>query len=511
MRRTAKTVSLILFSALLLGGCSSIKQIRKDDLPNQQELIRKAEKLLPAEPSIVRLQIPKDAFMVREPKTVTNDRFVSISMHNVEIRDFMRALATSTSLNIVYDMPEKNPGTNGFSQGNSQSQGQTQTAQASSRSRMVSVSFNGKLSDLFKTLSDSTGYFFSYENGAIIMKERETFSVLVPNYPDLLKSVEANMVKLGAEGVGYDDISSSMSFKADYAGYQRLKEYLVNLRDNVSLVTMRIVLMNVRLNSGSSLGIDWSQLAVGYKSQNIQNLGFKQLAQSANNSSSSTSSSTSAATNTTPPTNLFAEGVGALFNTSGANLFMETSKFSLSALFSFMENFGKFNVMQNVFVETMSGKKGKIEIVTESPYVSEIGITALSNNSAATSATAKTTTAKAGVIMNITPYYNKKQQMLTIDLKVNVEGVNRYVTISAGSQLGSFMQPETTKKSVETFLRMKPEQVAIIGGMVYELNDDNVNGLPGDTYLTKNVVGKKEKEELVIIVKPTIIEFVSES
>lgn len=510
MIRTAKTISLILFSALLLSGCSSIKQIRKDDLPNQQELIRKVEKLLPAEPSIVRLQIPKDAFTVHEPKTVTNDRFISISMHNVEIRDFMRALAASTGLNIVYDMPEKNPGTNGSNQGGPQNQSQTQTDQVSSRSKMVSVSFNGKLSDLFKTLSASTGYFFSYDNGAIIMKERETFSVLVPNYPDLLKAVEINMVKLGAEGVGYDDISSSMSFRVDYAGYQRLKEYLVNLRDNVSLVTMRIVLMNVRLNSGSSMGIDWSQMAVGYQSQNIQNLGFKQLAQSASNSSSSTST-TGTTTNTTSPTNLFAEGVGALFNTSGANLFMESSKFSLSALFSFMENFGKFNVMQNVFVETMSGKKGKIEIVTESPYVSEIGITALSNNSAATSATAKTTTAKAGVIMNITPYYNKKQQMLTIDLKVNVEGVNRYITLSAGSQLGSFMQPETTKKSVETFLRMKPEQVAIIGGMVYELNDDNVNGLPGDTYLTKNVVGKKEKEELVIIVKPTIIEFVSES
>jgi len=248
-------------------------------------------------------------------------------------------------------------------------------------------------------------------------------------------------------------------------------------------------------------------MAAGYQSQNIQNLGFKGLAQQSTDTSSSGSTSTSIIN---PPTNLFKEGIGALFSSTGANLFMESSKFSLSALFSFMENFGKYNVMQNVFVETMSGKKGKIEIVTESPYVSEIGISSLSSSSGATAATAKTSTAKAGVIMDFTPYYNRKQQMLTINMKVNVEGVNRYITLSAGSQLGTFMQPETTKKSVETFLRMKPEQVAIIGGLVYEMNDDNVNGLPGDTYLTKNVVGKKEKEELVIIVKPTIIEFVPE-
>jgi hypothetical protein len=501
---------VLLFSILLLGGCSSIQQIRKDDLPDQQALISKAEKMFPTEPSIVRLQIPRNAFQVHEAKPVTNDRFVSISMHNVEIRDFMKALAASTGLNIIYDMPDRNAGAPSYNQATAQpGQPQQTVLQGASRPRMVSVSFNGRLSDLFKTLSDSTGYFFSFENGAIVMKERETFSVLVPNYPDLLKAIESNMVKLGAEAVGYDDLSSSMSFRTDYSGFQRMKEYLSNLKDNVSLVTMRIVLMNVRLTNGNSLGIDWSQMAVGYQSQNIQNLGFKKLAMLDNNNSSSNTGSTTTTTTSTP-TNLFAEGIGALFSSSGANLFMESSRFSLSALFSFMENFGKYNVMQNVFVETMSGKKGKIEVVTESPYVSEIGLASLSSSSGATAATAKTATAKAGVTMNITPYYNKKQQMLTIDLKVNVEGVNRYVTISAGSQLGSFMQPETTKKSVETFLRMKPEQVAIIGGLVYEMNDDNVNGLPTDTYLTKNVVGKKEKEELVIIVKPTIIEFVPE-
>ncbi|ACD94688.1 type II secretion system protein GspD [Trichlorobacter lovleyi] len=509
MIRIRTMLCVALFSTLLLGGCSSIQQIRKDDLPTQHELAKKAESMLPAEPSIVRLTIPKNAFQVHETKPFSNDRYVSISMHNVEIRDFMKALAASTGLNIVYDMPDKNSFAPAYSQTALQQGQQPAAIQGSARSRMVSVSFNGRLSDLFKTLSDSTGYFFTFENGAIVMKERETFSVLVPNYPDLLKTVEGNMVKLGAEGVGYDDLSSSMSFRADYAGYQRMKEYLDNLKNNVSLVTMRIVLMNVRLNNGNSLGIDWSQMAVGWQSQNIQNLGFKKLAK-LDDSSSSTGTTTGTTTTTTPATNLFEQGIGALFNTSGANLFMESSRFSLSALFSFMENFGKYNVMQNVFVETMSGKKGKIEIVTESPYVSEIGISSLSSTSGATAATAKTSTAKAGVIMDFTPYYNKKQQMLTINLKVNVEGVNRYVTISAGSQLGSFMQPETTKKSVETFLRMKPEQVAIIGGLVYEMNDDNVNGLPGDTYLTKNVTGKKEKEELVIVVKPTIIEFIPE-
>ena len=36
------------------------------------------------------------------------------------------------------------------------------------------------------------------------------------------------------------------------------------------------------------------------------------------------------------------------------------------------------------------------------------------------------------------------------------------------------------------------------------------NGLPTDTYLTKNVSANRVKEELVIVVKPTIIEFVPE-
>jgi type II secretory pathway component GspD/PulD (secretin) len=477
MIRTATAASLIFVATLVLGGCATIQDIRKDDLPTQKELAKKAEKMLSNEPSIVRLSIPKDAFQVHEPKTIASDRYVSVSMHNVEIRNLMKALAVSTNLNIVYNTSDKNA---------SAIAGATPTG-----NKMVSVSFKGKLSDLFKTLSDSTGYFFYYENGAIVIKERETFRALVPNYPDLLKTIEGNLAKLGAEGLGYDDLSSSLSFKADYAGYQRIKEYLAGMKDNISLVTMRIIVMNVRLTNKKSLGVDWSKMtAVGYQSQKFSTLGYNSITNSASQA--------------------FNEGVGTYFNSTGANLFYESAKFSLSTLISFMETFGKSNIMQNVFVETMSGKMGKIEVVTLTPYISAIGVTGLSGNSSLASSTASTSTAKAGVTMDYTPYYNKKQEMLTINLKVYVEGVNRMVSLSAGAQLGSFDQPETTKKSIETFLRMKPDQVAIIGGLVYEANDNEVNGLPTDTYVTKNVTGDKTKEELVIVVKPTIIEFVPE-
>ena len=54
---------------------------------------------------------------------------------------------------------------------------------------------------------------------------------------------------------------------------------------------------------------------------------------------------------------------------------------------------------------------------------------------------------------------------------------------------------------------MSPWQVAIIGGLVNEQTNYSSTGLPLDTTLTKSYGNTKNKEELVVVVKPSIIEF----
>ena len=129
--------------------------------------------------------------------------------------------------------------------------------------------------------------------------------------------------------------------------------------------------------------------------------------------------------------------------------------------------------------------------------------------STATSATqaVKTATAKSGVELSVVPYYNKKDGTLSLALKVTVSSVTQYMTLSAGNQLGTITQPETTLKAVSTYLRMTPAQVAVVGGLTIESVTDNAIGIPGDNYLSKTGRATKQKGELIIIVKPAIIEF----
>jgi type II secretory pathway component GspD/PulD (secretin) len=169
--------------------------------------------------------------------------------------------------------------------------------------------------------------------------------------------------------------------------------------------------------------------------------------------------------------------------------------------------------VQNIFIETLSGKTGKIDVSTETPYIKNVAISpvlvgATTGTTTTTLSQTQSDVAKTGVVLEITPHYNAKAKTLGVNLDAGVYGVTRFINLSAG-QLGILTQPEVTKKQVKTYLRMTVDQVAVVGGLTYDKDADNIAGLPGDTYLTKTKQTVTEREELVIVVKPTVVEFVS--
>jgi type II secretory pathway component GspD/PulD (secretin) len=126
---------------------------------------------------------------------------------------------------------------------------------------------------------------------------------------------------------------------------------------------------------------------------------------------------------------------------------------------------------------------------------------------ATTIAQAQADVAKTGVVLEITPHYNAMARTLGVDIDAGVYGVTRFIDLSAGL-LGILTQPEVAKKQVSTYLRMAVGQIAVIGGLTHNRDANTIAGLPIDTYLTKTRQTITEREELVIVVKPTIVEFV---
>lgn len=525
-----KRVSVLLLS-LLLSACAVDSKMRvPSTIPETLELTQQAEGIFKNSPAIVKVNMPGKAFILDLPELAIPEhldkKLPHVTFFDSDIQSILYSIAhQQMKINFIYEAP-RNPQVTvntkrSFDRsytpvgvtGNSSTTDQVATK--NDRQKFISVSYAGKLSGFLKVLAESSGYFFTYDSvsGSIIVKETETFNFVIPNYTSyqkekssggknfsLQEEIENSLKNLGATDISYDTFTSSLSFTSDANGFKRVKAYLQSLRDNAALVTMQVLLLEVNLTNNKNTGIDWSKLVIGYGSQAQNPFGVA----ASNQSSNSTSTGSSTTSNVLTP---LSAGAAAVFTGTGAELFVEAKDFSLGMLFNFLEQYGHYSISQNIRIESMSGTKGKFKVLTETPYVSEVQFTALSQQSTTATAGFKSAVAKSGVEIEVIPYYNKAEGSLSMALTVNVSGVTQMITLQAGQQLGTITQPETTIKSLEDFLRMSPGHIAIIGGLTYEKLNNTSAGLPGETLMTKTYQNSLTKNELVLVVKPTIYEF----
>lgn len=517
---------LAIFAVFGISGCATNIQNLQTTADHEDKRAA-AEQTFTGEPSIVKVPVARNAFIVDEPSAPEMKRLISVSFHNTPMRNAIRSIAREIGVGVIFDTEIKDtetetknnktrysnttttqgPDSGKKSKKNSKKKNTNNSDSGSDEeddygeflNRNLTLDFRGRVGDLFTNLSEYTGYYFTLKKGTLIIKEYETFRVAIPNYPELLKEIQANFEGQGAEDISYDELTSNLSYTADYSTNERIKETLVSLRNNMALITMRVLAMNVRLNNEANRGIDWTRLNFGHKNQKQSPFGPFQ------DSETTTDTTTDPAAAAT--TALYNSGLAAVGSGTGINLYYEAARFSLSGFLNIIDTYGKSSIIQNVNLQTLSGKPGKLEAISEVPYISQVGVSSLSNNTSSTQATAETATAKSGVTMEILPRWSREEGTLTVSLKIDVLGVTRFLQLSAGN-LGVFTQPETTKNSISTTLRLTPYQVGVIGGLIFDKTGGTATGLPGDNYLSKSFNGTKEKEELVVLVKPTVYEFV---
>lgn len=488
-----KRILCVALLPVLLAGCLGAS---RDALtrPDQVEAAALAE-LAPDTPDIVQVPVPANAFKIAsQPLPAGANPQVDVEFNNVRLEEILVSVTRGASLNLIYES----------------------TGKGELKDARLSLIYKGDLHGFLRMVSKLSGAFFSYEDDALVVKKYETFSFVLPTYPkwvdevggggssdssddsddsdddsDLATGIMPNLKQLGATELGYDRLTSTMTFRADYQAYQRISRYLDALGENAALVMMRIVLLNVKTSEEHNYGIDWTKLALGMKDQKGWTTG--------------TGEST-----TVGASDSFTRGLSVAMGEKGAALIMDGARFTFSGFLNAIERYGSYSVMQNAFVQTLSGMPAVFKVTTATPYIKSVGIASLSQNSGATQATAETEDATTGVELNVLPHYSKSLGTLGVDLNVQVSDVTRFLDLSAGN-LGTLQQPERTTKEIKTFIRMTPHQIAVIGGLSRSRGDDAVAGLPGNTYLNKGKSQASEREQLVIVVRPLIVEFVPEA
>lgn len=205
-----------------------------------------------------------------------------------------------------------------------------------------------------------------------------------------------------------------------------------------------------------------------------------------------------------------ANAAGALFGFA-----FQTNNFA--ALISLLEQQGTVHVLSSPRVAAVNNQKAVLKIGTDEFFVT--GVTTTTNTSTTGNTVTPSVTLQpffSGVVLDVTPQIDEKGNIL---LHVH-PSVSQVTTITKGIDLGSagsltLPLAASSTSELDSIVRGQDGQVVAVGGLMRQAATDDTSQLPGAgkvpvlgaLFRNKNKVS--QKRELVVLIKPTIVDSAS--
>jgi MSHA biogenesis protein MshL len=205
-----------------------------------------------------------------------------------------------------------------------------------------------------------------------------------------------------------------------------------------------------------------------------------------------------------------ANAAGALFGFA-----FQTNNFA--ALISLLEQQGTVHVLSSPRVAAVNNQKAVLKIGTDEFFVT--GVTTTTNTSTTGNTVTPSVTLQpffSGVVLDVTPQIDEKGNIL---LHVH-PSVSQVRTVTKGIDLGSagsltLPLAASSTSELDSIVRGQDGQVVAVGGLMRQAANDDASGLPGAgkvpvlgaLFRNKNRVA--QKRELVVLIKPTIVDSAS--
>ena len=379
--------------------------------------------------------------------------------------------------------------------------------------RLVTVmNLSGPLPRVVDKICGAAKVFCRFHDDAIELAEKETFVVSAPpiatkgsstggtSSSSTTNSMTDAITQLAGTKVQVDDTAGNLIYTVDYEGEQRVKRYLEQLRTGRPLVVLQLYIWEVTLNKENGTGINWSQF-------NLSNIGpgADKLALAG----------TSALTS--------------LANTSGSFSIgaVTHGRLNSSSVLSFLATQGRVQTISNPQLTFISGTSASLKVGGKQRYISQVGqyVSATNNTSGnSTTSTTNSSTSAAGSAATNTVSTDSIDTGLNVDVNgtyengVVVASLNLDLTnlVSLGETAsggGTIDLPVTSDEKIDTVIRVRPGDNLVLAGLVKSSDDRQRQGLPllGDDPLGVYGDDKMSNNELVVIVKPSIVMFADSS
>ena len=359
--------------------------------------------------------------------------------------------------------------------------------------------------------------------GSRSQSQRDAASVQTTSASDFwveLKTALDAIVDSGTDGrsVTISPQSGVIVIRAMPDALRNVDEYLRATQISVDRqVILEAKILEVELNSNFQSGINWSAFGRLKGSNHLVSGGLVQpgTAMAPLNANGAGVTLNNGSIVATPGTALGAAGdaMGSLFG-----LAFQTSNFA--ALISFLEGQGTVHVLSSPRIATLNNQKALLKIGTDEFFVTGVSTTT-NNNANGTGVTTPSVTLQpffSGVVLDVTPQIDDQGNIiLHVHPSVSqVSTVNKAVNL--GVALGSLSLPlaSSSTSEMDSIVRGQNGQVVAIGGLMRQATTSDRSGVPGIGGLP--VVGALfrstgevvQKRELVVLIKPTVIESTSD-
>jgi MSHA biogenesis protein MshL len=268
-------------------------------------------------------------------------------------------------------------------------------------------------------------------------------------------------------------------------------------------------ILEVELNDGFQSGINWA----AFRSRGNSRISAGILSPGTvlqNSGSLSTGQNGSGQLASLPGQDIISSaalGAGGLFG-----LAFQSSNFA--ALISFLETQGTVHVLSSPRIATMNNQKAVLKVGKDEFFVT--GISTTTSATGNTSTTTPTVTVQpffSGIALDVTPQIAQSGDVI-LHIHPSVSSVTTIDKLLNFGSVGTFSLPlaSSTVSETDSVVRGHDGQIVAIGGLMRQSSVSDRSQLPGAGDipvvggLFRNTKRSSQKRELVILLKPTIVQ-----
>ncbi len=329
-------------------------------------------------------------------------------------------------------------------------------------------------------------------------------------WTELEKSLKAIVGTETGRSVVVSPISGVIVVRAMPDEMRNISAYLKASQISVERqVILEAKIVEVQLSDGYQSGVNWaafrnnpnSRLAVGPISSNTTLGTTGALTNSQLTATPGSSLSTAGITIPSSGLSATTAATGSLFG-----LAFQTGNFA--ALLNFLESQGNVHVLSSPRIATINNQKAILKVGTDDFFVTNVSSTTTTGTATTTTPTVTLQPFFSGIALDVTPRIDENNEII-LHVHPSVSQVStKILNVNTGAG-GALTLPLASSSISETdsIVRARDGQIVAIGGLIRQASADDRSGLPG---LPKTLFGQTsqstEKRELVILLKPTIVD-----